>query len=388
MGHWPVAAGDSPAGLVSVNRACRRELILLTSTNPPAARRSTSPWGGNCSGRRVVERRSVRYFARVKVAIVGCGALGSYYGARLCRAGHETHFLLRSDFEAVAQNGVRIVGLPEPELEFQVQPRCSRGPEEIGACDLIVIGLKTTANALLEGIVPVLLGRNSVLLTMQNGLGNETVLEPIAPASRILGGLAYVSLNRIAPGIVRCQDPGTVVLGEWRGPMTERTQALAETFQRAGVNTTATDNLLRERWRKLVWNIPFNGLSTLGAAGIENLLSGRQSKGPTGDAVVPTDCLLADPRWRGLVRQIMLETIQVARALGHGLPDRLADEELARTVTMGSYKPSTAVDFELGRPLELEAIFGEPFRQAIRSGVPVPKFAGLVCGLRVRAGWG
>lgn len=323
----------------------------------------------------------------MKVAIVGCGALGSYYGARLCRAGHETHFLLRSDFASVARDGVQIVGLPGTEAGFQVRPHCADRPSLIGPSDLVLIGLKTTANAALADLLPPLCGPGTAVFTLQNGLGNEAFLERLVPPSSILGGLAYVSLNRLAPGVVRCQDPGSVVLGEWSGPWRDRTRELTAALNAAGVATTATDHLRLERWRKLVWNIPFNGLGTLGAEGIVRLLEEPFRPVPTRDGIVPTDQLLAEPRWRELVRDLMLEVLAVARSGGHDLPDSWADSELARTRVMGSYKPSTTVDFELGRPLELEAIFGEPFRQAQASGVPIPWFTRLIQGLRVRAGW-
>ncbi len=109
----------------------------------------------------------------MKIGVVGCGALGSYYGAKLGRDGQEVHFLLRSDYEVVRRKGVRILS---DEGDFHVNPKCARFPEEIGICDLVLIGLKTTANDRLEKLVPPLVNDSTAILTLQNGLGNEAAL--------------------------------------------------------------------------------------------------------------------------------------------------------------------------------------------------------------------
>src|SRR5512143_871689 len=103
----------------------------------------------------------------MKVAVVGCGAVGSFYGAKLARAGQEVHFLLRSDYDAVRPRGVRI---QSPDGDFQVRPHCARRPEEIGPADLVLIGLKTTANDQFPQLLPPLVGPATAVLTLQNGL--------------------------------------------------------------------------------------------------------------------------------------------------------------------------------------------------------------------------
>src|SRR3954467_7505992 len=109
----------------------------------------------------------------MKIAVVGPGAVGSYYGAKLARAGHEVHFLLRSDYETVRRHGVRILS---PQGDFNVRPKCARTPQEIGRSDLVIIALKATANGQLPLLIPPLIGAESAVLTLQNGLGNEEAL--------------------------------------------------------------------------------------------------------------------------------------------------------------------------------------------------------------------
>src|SRR5438045_4189616 len=105
----------------------------------------------------------------MKIAIVGCGALGTFYGAKLASAGHEAHFLLRSDYEVVRRRGVDV---QSDEGSFHVWPHAACQPADIGPADLVLVGLKTTANDQFPGLLPPLAGPATLILTLQNGLGN------------------------------------------------------------------------------------------------------------------------------------------------------------------------------------------------------------------------
>ncbi|HWN93654.1 MAG TPA: 2-dehydropantoate 2-reductase N-terminal domain-containing protein, partial [Methylomirabilota bacterium] len=168
----------------------------------------------------------------MKIGVVGCGALGSYYGAKLCRDGHAVHFLLRSDYDVVRRRGVFIRSL---EGNFHVNPKCARTPGEIGVCDVVLIGLKTTANEQFPKLLPPLLGKNTAVLTLQNGLGNEDQLAALFPPAQILGGLCFVCLNRIEPGVIQHIDHGRIVLGEFAGWPEPRTHDIASAIRHSGV---------------------------------------------------------------------------------------------------------------------------------------------------------
>jgi 2-dehydropantoate 2-reductase len=326
----------------------------------------------------------------MKIAVVGCGAVGSFYGAKLARAGEELHFLLRSDYEAVRRKGVLIRSV---QGDFRVHPRCARRPEEIGICDLVLIGLKTTANDQFGKLLPPLIGPDSVVLTLQNGLGNEEQLARLMAPEQIMGGLCFVCLNRLEPGVIHHIDHGQVMLGEFKRWPEPRTHDIASQFRHAGVPCTVTDDLSRAHWEKLTWNIPFNGLGVASVAGYERVTTGCLS--PT-DAekrmasCLTTDKLLGDSHWSNLVRELMLEVIATGRGLGFDLVDSLAERQVERTRTMGAYKASTLIDFERGQALELESLFLEPLRQARQAGVPVPRLEAMchvlqqLDGLRLR----
>ncbi len=178
----------------------------------------------------------------MKIAVVGCGAVGSYYGAMLSRAGYETYFLLRSDYETVRQRGVSI---RSPKGDFNVRPHAARLPEEIGPADVVLIGLKTTANDRFASLLPPLVDGHTAVITLQNGLGNEELLSRLFPAEQILGGLCFVCLNRVQPGLIHHLDHGLVVLGEYERWPKPRTHDIAFAFRNAGVPCNVTDNLAR-----------------------------------------------------------------------------------------------------------------------------------------------
>ena len=288
-----------------------------------------------------------------KIAVVGSGAVGCYYGGMLAQAGHDVHFLMRADLETVRREGLRIftkggeVHLP--------RLRCAATTEEIGAADLVIIALKATANAELARLLPPLIGERTALFTLQNGLGNERFLAERWGEERVMGGLCFVCINRTAPGVIRHLDEGSISIGEFGRPVSGRVRALAEAFLSVGVEANAVDDLDGERWRKLMWNVPFNGLSIAANANVADVL---------GDATL-----------RAEARAIMDELLDAARRLGHAIPDSFADWQIERSFAFGGYRPSSMIDYELGRPVEVEAIWGEPLRQGLAAGAEMPRLA-------------
>lgn len=312
----------------------------------------------------------------MKIAMVGCGALGSFYGAKLCRLGGDVqvHFLLRSDYEVVRAQGVQVHSVAG---DFQARPHCARTPEEIGVCDLVLIGLKTTANAQFPALLPPLMGPRTMVVTLQNGLGNEERLAELFGAERIFGGLCFVCLNRIAPGVIRHQGHGKVVLGEFNRYPSARVEGIARLFNQAQIPCEITEDLARSHWEKLVWNVPFNGLGVAGTAGYDAVIRGELAPGQTCGPCLPTSVLLGEPRWYALVVELMLEVIACANARKFPVPAHVADENIERSRCMGAYYASTLLDYAAGLPLELESLFLEPLRLAQQTGYQPPRLAAL-----------
>ncbi|MGI8889225.1 MAG: 2-dehydropantoate 2-reductase [Chthoniobacterales bacterium] len=295
--------------------------------------------------------RSRHKLPNFRITVVGAGAIGLYYGGKLAHFGRDVHFLLRSDYEAVRKRGLRIQSKGENIHVAKVN--AYRSTEEIGPCDLVMVAVKATAKDALPALIAPLLGEQTMILTLQNGIGNEEFLAGHFGAERILGGICFICLNRTAPGLVEKFDAGRVILGEYRGYPQPRLHDLAWEFKRCGVVCSVAADLGLERWRKLVWNIPFNGLA-VAAGGID------------------TAQILADEPLRLRALELMDETIAVAQATGHNLPTAVALEQLTRTKPMGNFKPSTLIDYLAGRPLEIEPIWGEPLRRGKSKGLELP----------------
>jgi 2-dehydropantoate 2-reductase len=181
----------------------------------------------------------------MKIAVVGTGAIGTFYGGKLAHGGRNVHFLLRSGFAKIKRSGIRIRGRKENFHIARVQ--AYETADTIGPCDLVMIALKATNNEALLQLIPPLLHPRTILLTLQNGLGNEDFLARHFGANRVMGGLCFICLNRISPGLIEHLDYGYLTIGEFTGPPKPRTRAVVREFQESGVACRVVDNLMQER---------------------------------------------------------------------------------------------------------------------------------------------
>ncbi|MDA7650052.1 2-dehydropantoate 2-reductase [Verrucomicrobiales bacterium] len=282
-----------------------------------------------------------------RIAIVGSGAVGSYYGGKLAISGANVHFLMRADLEHVRRFGLRIES-NKTGVEHLEKVNTYGCTADIGYCDLVIIALKATDNHSLEKILPPLLKEDTVIMTLQNGLGNEEFLANRFGGNRVIGGLCFVCINRPSPGTVHHIAQGSITCGEFSGLPIPRTHDIGLIFKRADIPFLVAESLPKERWRKLVWNIPFNGLAIVGGA-------------------IDTATVLATKNLYCLAKELMKEIMGVALALGYELPDSLIEHNINETKKMGSYTPSSMIDFIMDKPVEVEAIWGE----AVRAGLKV-----------------
>ena len=286
----------------------------------------------------------------MRIAVVGSGALGLYYGALLQRADNDVRFLMRRDLDAVTRGGLTVTS-PNGDFRLDRVQGFAR-PEEMGEVDLVLVGLKTFDNGRLVELCRPLMRGGAAVLTLQNGLGNEELLAEAFGSERVLGGVAFLGANRGEPGTVHHLGKGHIRLGEHRGGLSARATELAALFGAAGVRCEAVPDLARARWEKLVWNIPFNGLCAL-----------------TGQT---TDRFLAHAPSRKEVIALMHEVIAGANAQGLSEPidrDRCVEEMMEQTVGLGAYRPSMMIDRQAGRTLELGTIYEVPLERAGARGV-------------------
>jgi 2-dehydropantoate 2-reductase len=292
----------------------------------------------------------------MKIGIVGAGAIGLYYGARLQRLGEDVLFLLRSDFDAISKNGIRVRA---SDGNFRLEKvKGVQNSSEMGVVDLVIVGLKATANADLGGLLAPIVGAETSILNLQNGLGGDELLAKLFPDNPVLAGLCFTCLNRVDPGVVENYLLGSVAIGERGGPASGKTRQIGEMFNRSGANCRVTDDLRLMQWKKLVWNVPFNGLS---------IVAGE----------ISTDVIVSDEGLSRLARGLMEEIIAVAAAIGMEIESDFIDEQFALTRSMGEYKPSSLVDYLAGRTVEVGAIWGEPLRLGIEAGLDLPKLETL-----------
>ncbi|HEY0287416.1 MAG TPA: putative 2-dehydropantoate 2-reductase [Pseudomonas sp.] len=301
--------------------------------------------------------------SKPRIGIIGTGAIGGFYGLMLARAGYDVHFLLRSEFSAVSQHGLRLDSQVHGLLTLDnVQAYSSAA--DMPPCEWLLVGAKTTNNAELAPAIAQAAAPNAKVLLLQNGLEVEDELRPLLPDSlHLLGGLCFICVHRTGPGQIAHQAFGAVNLGYHSGPgygNSLRQSILehgANLFRAAGIESQAMDNLHQARWQKLVWNIPYNGLSVLLGTG--------------------TTALMADADSAELIHEVMNEVVEGAQACGYDLPAGYAERLFNVTRQMPDYLPSMYHDFIEKRPLELEAIYAKPLAAALAAGHDMPKIRAL-----------
>ncbi len=297
------------------------------------------------------------------VAIVGSGAIGLYYGGRLAEAGVDVKFLARSDYDQLSKFGLEVESVAG---NFHLRDiSVFKKPEDIGPVDLVIVAWKATANDALASVLPPLMRETTQVLTLQNGLGNCERIAEIVGADRVLGGLCFVCINRIAPGTIRHTAGGRMTIGSFSGKLSAESETIAQIFKAAKVPATAVRDLAKAQWEKLLWNIPFNGLAVA-------------------EGGVTTDVLLADPVMEYEIRTLMHEVIAAAAAQGIQLDPNLIDSNIERTRPMGPYQPSTMIDFVEGRELELGPIWQEPLMRANEVSVKMPALEKLLKRIKTR----
>jgi 2-dehydropantoate 2-reductase len=297
-------------------------------------------------------------------AVVGLGAVGGYYGARLAAAGHEVHFLARSDLDHVRRHGLTVESADGDIVLDSVAVHGSA--EGVPPVDFVVVAVKTTDTVGALELTRALARKDSVVVAMQNGLGVEQVLADGVPDRTVLGAMCFICANKVGPGHVRHLDYGRVTVGAHAGDRaSEAVNALVDDLCEAGVAASALDELSVGRWKKLVWNVPYNGLSVVLDAG--------------------TDELMANASTRSLVELLMREVVAGARACGAPIPDAFIQQMLDDTEQMTPYATSMKLDHDAGRPLEIEAIYGVPLATARAAGFEMVRVQMLYDQLRFLA---
>jgi 2-dehydropantoate 2-reductase len=303
-------------------------------------------------------------------AVVGMGAVGGFYGARLAAAGHPVHFVARSDVDHVRRHGLTVES-PQGDIHLD-DVSVHATADTVPPVDVVLVAVKTTdTSGALPTVRALAQAGEPVVVAMQNGLGVEAAIAEAAAGRTVLGGMCFLCSNKVGPGHVRHLDYGRVTVGEFRpdgepAGVTTAVRSLADDLEAAGVDSIALADLIEGRWRKLVWNIPYNGLSVVLDAG--------------------TDELMADVHTRRLVSELMHEVLAGAAACGRPIEEAFVQKMLDDTEAMTPYAPSMKLDHDTGRPLELDAIYAAPLTTARARGCELVRVSMLHDQLRLLDG--
>ncbi len=293
----------------------------------------------------------------MRILVMGAGAVGAYFGARLEQAGEVVVFCARGEhLRALREDGLQVRSLIQED--FAVRVRATGDPREFAPYDLILFCVKSYDTLCAARQAAGCLAEGGVIMTLQNGVENEAALRAVFAPEAVMGGNAWIGAAIVAPGRLVHTAAGVIDFGELDGRETPRGLKLAELFRRAGILGQFTTDLRTARWYKLMSNNSTNSVCALA----------RCTMGTA----------LADPDGHALIRRLMLETVAVGRAEGAKLREADADRhlaEIARHPKVSVIKPSTLQDLERGRRLEYDAISGAVLRAAHRHGIEAPATA-------------
>jgi 2-dehydropantoate 2-reductase len=286
----------------------------------------------------------------MRIAVMGAGAVGSYFGARLAKAGLDVVLIGRGPhLTRMRRDSLRVRSI---DGDFDIIMKTATDPEEVGPCDLVLFTVKSYDTAEAARKIAPLLGHQTPVLSLQNGLGNEETIEEMIGGGRVLHGLCYIGARIDVPGEVIHSAAGRVILGETDGRKTIRAVRVESAFADAGIAVKVSSEIIAEQWKKLLWNLSFNAISALTRATVGQLLAVQECAKIAKDA--------------------MEEALAVAKAEGVQLPADLVFRVLESNDQFRDLRTSMLQDVERGGRLEFEAINGAVVRRGKHIRVATP----------------
>src|SRR5574337_528001 len=283
----------------------------------------------------------------MKVAVVGVGAVGGYFGGLLAKGGADVTFIARGKrLEALRAKGLTVKSW---KGDFAIPVNATDNPAEVGPVDLVLFCVKSYDTESAIRLALPMVGQETLVLSLQNGIDNEGKIASVIGQETVLAGVAYIGASSPEPGVIVHQESGKIVFGELDGGVSERVVRLKTFFDRCGFPADASPNMKTVLWAKLAWNAPFNAINTLVGG--------------------PVKAILENPRTLELARLVTAEVVAVANDSGV----RLTFEEVwARNVKFSQHydvKTSMLQDYEAGKPLEHEALNGIIVKKATGLGL-------------------
>ena len=296
----------------------------------------------------------------MRYGIIGVGAIGGYYGSKLAYSGQEVHFLSHSDYEFVKEHGMQVDSC---NGSFHLdQVNVYQNAVDMPKCDVVIVGLKTTNNHLLPKLLSPLLHEHTAVVLIQNGIGVEADVQKMFPNVQLIAGLAFICSAKTEPGRVNHQCYGSINLANYSCKDESLFNSILKDFTDANIQAASVP-YDEARWKKAVWNMPFNGMTVA--------LNTR------------TDLLLKNPATRQLIRDLMIEVVGASRALGvSGVDETFVEKMIQMTDEMTPYSPSMKLDFDFHRPMEIYYLYTRPIEIARAAGFRMAKLEMLEAELR------
>lgn len=288
----------------------------------------------------------------MRIAVMGAGGVGGYFGGMLARAGHDVTFIARGEHLAAIRNhGLR---LNTVHGEFTVDAPATDTPSEVGPVDLILFCVKTYHTEEAGQALAPLIGDETLFLSLQNGVDNEEKLAVMHGREHVLGGLCYISSAIAAPGVIKqTSQMRRIVFGELDGTHSPRTKRVYRAFAEAGIDATLTDNVEKAMWTKFLFICALSGV-------------GAVARAPVGE-------MFSIPDTRQLLRDTMAEVEAVARVRGVDLDAGIVEQMMQTAEGFApETKPSMLVDVENGNRVEIDALNGAVARLGAEAGVETP----------------
>jgi 2-dehydropantoate 2-reductase len=304
----------------------------------------------------------------MKFAILGSGAVGGYYGARLARAGHDVVFIARgAHLAALREGGLHI---RSPLGDFVTKARAENEPARVGPVDVVIVSVKAYDNATALPMIAPLLGSGTSVLTVQNGVDSVSEVAAIAGEARTLGGATYIATALESPGvIVQTGTHRRIVFGEVFGDLSKvsgRVSRIQDAMAEADIQAEAVADGRIPIWEKFIF------LATLA--------------GFTGAARLPVGPVWADAFTRARFLDAAREIEQIARAEGVPVASDVVDRIGPYVEGIpGSMRSSLLIDLSQGKRIEVEALQGAVVRRGIKLGIPTPVIATLYAVLKPHA---
>jgi len=287
---------------------------------------------------------------KLRIAVMGSGAVGSYFGARLAAAGHDVAFIARgAHLEALRKQGLKIKSI---RGDLHIRSLFTPTPEEVGPVDLVLFCVKSYDTEEAGKKLAPLMNEKTVILTLQNGVDNPDKITSLWDKQRTLAGVVYIGARVMAPGTIEHSAEGRIVFGGLDGEVSERTKLIQQIFSAAQIPCAISTEIRKVLWGKLVWNAPFCAIACLTRATVKEILE--------------SDSL------RELAVSCMEEVREAAKSQRFDLSPALIEQTLKVSESLGDFKPSMLQDLEAGKPLEYEAFNGVVVKLLRRAGKSAP----------------